>query len=133
MFSLSGESGNISVRDEEKLELSKLMERVPIPIKESIEEPSAKVNILLQAHISQLEIVLHRGRAQLVDKRMWQFKKMPEEVLRHTLCCGHGAHGRVPGRVHQVVPDLGQERVHHRLQHRLQHQARQQLPRRVQE
>lgn len=28
---------------EEKLELLKLLERVPIPIKESIEEPSAKV------------------------------------------------------------------------------------------
>ena len=31
---------------EEKLELLKLLERVPIPIKESIEEPSAKVSIL---------------------------------------------------------------------------------------
>lgn len=31
---------------EEKLELLKLLERVPIPIKESIEEPSAKVNHL---------------------------------------------------------------------------------------
>lgn len=30
---------------EEKLELMKLLERVPIPIKESIEEPSAKVRI----------------------------------------------------------------------------------------
>ena len=29
---------------EEKLELNKLLERVPIPVKESIEEPSAKVN-----------------------------------------------------------------------------------------
>ena len=28
---------------EEKIELLKLLERVPIPIKESIEEPSAKV------------------------------------------------------------------------------------------
>jgi len=94
VFSLSGEFRNITVRDEEKLELQKLMERVPIPIKESIEEPSAKVNILLQAYISQLklegfalmsdmvyvtqsaarlvraifEIVLHRGWAQLADK-----------------------------------------------------------------
>ncbi|GIY38375.1 u5 small nuclear ribonucleoprotein 200 kDa helicase [Caerostris extrusa] len=72
------------------------MERVPIPIKESIEEPSAKVNVLLQAYISQLkleglalmadmvyitqsadrlmraifEIVLHRGWAQLTDKAL---------------------------------------------------------------
>lgn len=59
---------------EEKMELSKLIERVPIPIKEGIEEPSAKVcagsmrgslvvmrlhlqvNILLQAYISQLKL-----------------------------------------------------------------------------
>lgn len=32
------------VHKEEKLELNKLLERVPIPVKESIEEPSAKVN-----------------------------------------------------------------------------------------
>lgn len=43
VFSLSGEFRHIGVRDEEKLELQKLMERVPIPIKEGIEEPSAKV------------------------------------------------------------------------------------------
>lgn len=94
VFSLSSEFKNINVRDEEKLELQKLMERVPIPIKESMEEPSAKVNVLLQAYISQLklegfalmsdmiyvtqsaarlmraiyEIVLYRGWAQLADK-----------------------------------------------------------------
>ncbi|KAG5318519.1 U520 helicase, partial [Pseudoatta argentina] len=94
VFSLSSEFKNINVREEEKLELQKLMERVPIPVKESIEEPSAKVNVLLQAYISQLklegfalmsdmvfvtqsasrlmraifEIVLFRGWAQLADK-----------------------------------------------------------------
>ena len=93
VFSLSSEFKNISVREEEKLELAKLIERVPIPIKESIEEPSGKVNVLLQSHISQLklegfslatdmvyitssanrlmraiyEIVLHRGWAQLAE------------------------------------------------------------------
>lgn len=36
------------VREEEKVELAKLMERVPIPVKESIEEPTAKINVLLQ-------------------------------------------------------------------------------------
>lgn len=96
VFSLSSEFKNITVREEEKLELQKLMERVPIPCKESIEEPSAKVNVLLQAYISQLklegfalmsdmvyvtqsagrltraifEIVLHRGWAQLTDKAL---------------------------------------------------------------
>ena len=47
---------HIGIREEEKLELNKLMERVPIPIKESIEEPTAKINILLQSHISQLKL-----------------------------------------------------------------------------
>ncbi|KAF8792805.1 U5 small nuclear ribonucleoprotein 200 kDa helicase-like [Argiope bruennichi] len=96
VFSLSSEFKNLTIREEEKLELQKLMERVPIPIKESIEEPSAKVNVLLQAYISQLkleglalmadmiyitqsadrlmraifEIVLHRGWAQLTDKAL---------------------------------------------------------------
>ncbi|KFM69174.1 U5 small nuclear ribonucleoprotein helicase, partial [Stegodyphus mimosarum] len=96
VFSLSGEFKYLNIREEEKLELQKLMERVPIPIKESIEESSAKVNVLLQAYISQLkleglalmadmvyitqsadrlmraifEIVLHRGWAQLTDKAL---------------------------------------------------------------
>lgn len=96
VFSLSSEFKNLNIREEEKLELQKLMERVPIPIKESIEESSAKVNVLLQAYISQLkleglalmadmvyitqsadrlmraifEIVLHRGWAQLTDKAL---------------------------------------------------------------
>jgi len=34
----------------------KLLKRVPIPIKESIEEPSAKINALLQAFISRLSL-----------------------------------------------------------------------------
>lgn len=96
VFSLSAEFKNITIRDQEKLELQKLMERVPIPIKESIEEPSAKVNVLLQAYISQLkleglalmsdmvyvtqsaarlmraiyEIVLHSGWAEMADKTL---------------------------------------------------------------
>jgi pre-mRNA-splicing helicase BRR2 len=96
IFSLSGEFRHIGVREEEKLELQKLMERVPIPVKESIEEPSAKINILLQAYISYLkfegfalmsdmvfvtqsasrlmraiyEIVLFHGWAQLADKAL---------------------------------------------------------------
>ncbi|KXN81141.1 hypothetical protein AN958_06040, partial [Leucoagaricus sp. SymC.cos] len=40
----------------EKIELSKLLERVPRPIKESVEEPAAKINVLLQAYISQLKL-----------------------------------------------------------------------------
>lgn len=56
LFSLSDEFKYIIVRDEEKLEMAKLIERVPIPIKESLEEPSGKINVLLQAYISNLKL-----------------------------------------------------------------------------
>lgn len=56
LFSLSGEFSHVTVREEEKLELVKLAGRVPIPVKESPSEPSAKVNILLQAYISRLKL-----------------------------------------------------------------------------
>ncbi|CAM9812570.1 unnamed protein product [Ectocarpus sp. 6 AP-2014] len=56
LFSLSGEFSHIVVKDEEKLELGRLASRVPIPIKESVDEPTAKVNALLQAFISQLKL-----------------------------------------------------------------------------
>lgn len=96
LFSLSEEFKYVTVRQDEKMELAKLLERVPIPVKESLEEPSAKINVLLQAYISQLkleglsltsdmvyitqsagrllralfEIVLKRGWAQLAEKAL---------------------------------------------------------------
>ena len=51
LFALSDEFKYIIVRDEEKLELAKLLERVPIPVKEGIDEPIAKINVLLQASL----------------------------------------------------------------------------------
>lgn len=36
--------------------MGKLLERVPIPVKESVEEPAAKINVLLQAYILQLKL-----------------------------------------------------------------------------
>lgn len=33
-----------------------MIERVPIPVKEGVEEPAAKINVLLQAYISQLKL-----------------------------------------------------------------------------
>jgi len=56
LFCQSGEFSHITVREEEKLELSKLVGKVPIPVKESPSEPAAKVNILLQAYISRLKL-----------------------------------------------------------------------------
>lgn len=56
VFALSNEFKLIPVRQDEKLELGKLLEKVPIPIKESVDEPAAKINVLLQAYISNLKL-----------------------------------------------------------------------------
>ncbi|OCB89341.1 Sec63-domain-containing protein [Sanghuangporus baumii] len=56
VFALSNEFKLIPVRQDEKLELSKLLERVPIPVKESVDEPAAKIIVLLQAYVSQLKL-----------------------------------------------------------------------------
>ncbi|CAD6191493.1 unnamed protein product [Caenorhabditis auriculariae] len=56
IFSMSSEFKLLAVREEEKLELQKLAEHAPMPIKESLDEPSAKTNVLLQAYISQLKL-----------------------------------------------------------------------------
>ncbi|KAF8970308.1 Sec63-domain-containing protein [Flammula alnicola] len=56
VFALSNEFRLLPVRQEEKLELARLLERVPIPVKETVEEPAAKINVLLQAYISQLKL-----------------------------------------------------------------------------
>ncbi|EOA28486.1 hypothetical protein CARUB_v10024696mg [Capsella rubella] len=96
LFSLSEEFKYVTVRQDEKMELAKLMERVPIPVKETLEDPNAKINVLLQVYISKLnleglsltsdmvyitqsagrllraifEIVLKRGWAQLSEKAL---------------------------------------------------------------
>ncbi|CAL8084433.1 unnamed protein product [Calicophoron daubneyi] len=111
VFAASSEFKHMSVRQEERFELAKLLERVPIPIKESAEEPSAKVNCLLQAYISGLklegfslvsdmvyitqsagrliraifEIVLHRGWAELVDNAL-NLAKMVERRMWESMC-----------------------------------------------
>jgi pre-mRNA-splicing helicase BRR2 len=46
----------IRVREEEKLELQKLAERVPIPIKENLDEPSAKVCSTIEVFIAKIAI-----------------------------------------------------------------------------
>jgi pre-mRNA-splicing helicase BRR2 len=56
LFALAEEFKYMVVREEEKLELAKLIERVPIPVKESLDEPTAKINVLLQAYVSQLKL-----------------------------------------------------------------------------
>ncbi|KAL9656222.1 hypothetical protein ABK040_007838 [Willaertia magna] len=109
LFSLSDEFSQMTVRQEEKLELTKLINSVPVPIKESADEPSAKVNVLLQAYISRLqlsgfalvadmtyitqsaariaralfEIVMNRGWAQLTHKLL-NLAKMIEHRMWYT-------------------------------------------------
>lgn len=57
LFAQSSEFKMIPIRAEEKIELASLAERIPVPIKEvATEDPLAKVNILLQAYISQLNL-----------------------------------------------------------------------------
>ncbi|KAL5221729.1 hypothetical protein ABZP36_026442 [Zizania latifolia] len=106
LFSLSEEFKYVGVRQDEKMELAKLLDRVPIPVKESLEEPSAKINVLLQAYISRLkleglslssdmvyirqsagrllralfEIVLKRGWAQLAEKALNLCKMIDKQM-----------------------------------------------------
>ncbi|KAF9226142.1 Sec63-domain-containing protein [Gyrodon lividus] len=49
VFALSNESKLLPVRQEVKLELAKLFERMPIPVKESVDEPAAKTSLHLSA------------------------------------------------------------------------------------
>jgi pre-mRNA-splicing helicase BRR2 len=56
LFSLSEEFEHVGARLDEKMELAKLLDRVLIPVKESLEDPSAKINVLLQAYISRLKL-----------------------------------------------------------------------------
>ena len=58
LFSLADEFKFMIVREEEKLELAKLIDRVPVPVKESLDEPTAKINVLLQVK----GLILYRGR-----------------------------------------------------------------------
>eukprot|EP01133_Synstelium_polycarpum_P007678 gene7678-8985_t len=64
LFALSSEFKSVVVREGEKAELERLLERVPIPVKETLEEPAAKINVLLQAYISNLKL---DGFALIVD------------------------------------------------------------------
>lgn len=56
VFSHSGEFKYVPVRQEEKLEILKLAERCPIPIKEQPSDPHAKINVLLQLYITKLRL-----------------------------------------------------------------------------
>ncbi|GIX62066.1 U5 small nuclear ribonucleoprotein-specific helicase [Babesia caballi] len=56
VFSASAEFKYIPVRDEEKVELAALMEKVPIPIRGGGQEGASKVAVLLQSYISRFDL-----------------------------------------------------------------------------
>ncbi|CEP21995.1 unnamed protein product [Cyberlindnera jadinii] len=56
IFSSSSEFKLIPIRQEEKSEITKLVERAPIPIKEDIHDPRTKANVLLQSYIARLSL-----------------------------------------------------------------------------
>ncbi|PLW26206.1 hypothetical protein PCASD_23670 [Puccinia coronata f. sp. avenae] len=64
VFAASDEFKYVPTRPQEKQELAKLLEKVPIPVKESVGDPSAKINVLLQAYISRLPLA---GFALMAD------------------------------------------------------------------
>lgn len=66
IFALSSEFKQVRVREEEKIELAKLMDKVPIPVKEGLDEPAAKINVLLQAYISRLALEGYSLMADMV-------------------------------------------------------------------
>ena len=47
LFGMSKEFAQIPVRENEKLELLKFFEKVPVPVKGGLEEAASKINILL--------------------------------------------------------------------------------------
>ena len=64
LFCASSEFKNVTVRPEEKGEIAKLINHVPIPIKELSDNPSAKINVLLQCYICRLSL---RGFSLMAD------------------------------------------------------------------
>jgi pre-mRNA-splicing helicase BRR2 len=66
LFSLSKEFENIPVRDNEKIELQKFIDRVPVPVKGGTEESATKINILLQAYIARFRLEGYDLNADLV-------------------------------------------------------------------
>ena len=78
------------MRQEEKIELAKMLERVPTPVKESLDEPAAKINVLLQAYISQLNV---EGLFFSSSLAVWSFMIMLSFRVR--VGCRHGVRAAI--------------------------------------
>ena len=66
LFAMSKEFQFIPVRENEKIELVRFMERVPVPVKGAMEEAGTKINILLQAYISRFKMEGYDLNADMV-------------------------------------------------------------------
>ncbi|KAH0790580.1 U5 small nuclear ribonucleoprotein [Histomonas meleagridis] len=77
LFCVSSEFKNVVVRPEEKPEISKLLNHVPIPIKESNDDPSAKINVLLQCYICRIPL---KGFSLMAD--MIYISQNAERIMR---------------------------------------------------
>ncbi|KAL6500059.1 hypothetical protein OROGR_027969 [Orobanche gracilis] len=77
LISLSEEFKDITVRQDEKLELADLAAQVPNQITESSEEASRKINILLQAYISQSKL---KGPSLIADS--FCISQISERLMR---------------------------------------------------
>lgn len=66
LFALSKEFQFIPIRENEKIELQKFIDKVPVPVKGSLEETATKINILLQAYISRFKLEGYDLNADMV-------------------------------------------------------------------
>ncbi|OWB77554.1 hypothetical protein B5S32_g1724 [[Candida] boidinii] len=85
LFAQSGEFKYIPIREEEKPEIEKLLERAPVPISESADNPLAKINVLLQTHISRLSLdgfAMMSDMIYVVQSAGRLFRAMYEIALR---------------------------------------------------
>eukprot|EP01063_Lacrimia_lanifica_P022004 TRINITY_DN29713_c0_g1_i1.p1 TRINITY_DN29713_c0_g1~~TRINITY_DN29713_c0_g1_i1.p1 ORF type:complete len:2168 (+),score=1020.31 TRINITY_DN29713_c0_g1_i1:168-6506(+) len=85
LFAMADEFQYMSVRAEEKMELARLLEQVPVPVKEGVDDPLAKTNVLLQAYISQLKLdgfALMADMVYITQSASRVIRAMFEMVLR---------------------------------------------------
>lgn len=85
IFAGSEEFKYLRVRDEEQGELRKLLEKVPIPVNEPMDDPLAKTNVLLQAYISRMQLdgfALMSDMVYIVQSAGRLFRAMFELALR---------------------------------------------------
>ena len=73
--------------EEEVIELTKLMDRVPIPVKEFVDEPSTNINVLLQVYISQLKLEEYALMADRVFVTQ-SAGRILSVVFEICFCCG---------------------------------------------